>query len=117
MTSGELRHNGKLFEHPIASFNICRTIPLSLITPRSTRVMVAASGSITLMRVIVHAPIVLCLHGQPSWSYLYRKMVPLLVASGLRVIAPDLPGYGKSDKPARARIIATSDRSIGWAAG
>ena len=46
------------------------------------------------------APIVLCLHGQPSWSYLYRKMVPLLTASGLRVIAPDLPGYGKSDKPA-----------------
>ena len=47
-----------------------------------------------------HAPIVLCLHGQPSWSYLYRKMVPLLVSAGLRVIAPDLPGYGKSDKPA-----------------
>lgn len=45
-------------------------------------------------------PIVLCLHGQPVWSYLYRKMIPLLVDQGLRVIAPDLPGYGKSDKPA-----------------
>ncbi len=44
--------------------------------------------------------IVLCLHGQPSWSYLYRKMVPLLVAAGHRVIAPDLIGFGRSDKPA-----------------
>jgi len=41
----------------------------------------------------------LCLHGQPTWSYLYRKMVPLLVGSGGRVIAPDLFGFGKSDKP------------------
>ncbi|WP_420593818.1 haloalkane dehalogenase [Deinococcus sp.] len=45
------------------------------------------------------APIWLCLHGQPSWSYLYRKMIPLLVAAGQRVIAPDLYGFGKSDKP------------------
>ncbi|WP_095012503.1 haloalkane dehalogenase [Tsuneonella mangrovi] len=44
-------------------------------------------------------PIVLCMHGQPSWSYLYRKMIPLLVDAGLRVIAPDLIGFGKSDKP------------------
>lgn len=43
--------------------------------------------------------IILCMHGQPSWSYLYRKMVPLLVDSGFRVIAPDLIGFGKSDKP------------------
>lgn len=40
----------------------------------------------------------LCLHGQPSWSYLYRKMIPLLTPHG-RVIAPDLFGFGKSDKP------------------
>lgn len=45
------------------------------------------------------API-LCLHGQPSWSYLYRKMIPLLTAAGYRVIAPDLIGFGRSDKPA-----------------
>ena len=42
----------------------------------------------------------LCLHGQPTWSYLYRKMIPLLVGAGGRVIAPDLFGFGKSDKPA-----------------
>ncbi len=44
---------------------------------------------------------VLLLHGEPSWSYLYRKMIPPLAAAGLRVIAPDLIGFGKSDKPAR----------------
>ncbi len=43
--------------------------------------------------------ILLCMHGQPSWSYLYRKMIPPLVAAGFRVIAPDLIGFGKSDKP------------------
>ena len=40
----------------------------------------------------------LCLHGQPSWSYLYRKMIPVLARAG-RVVAPDLFGFGKSDKP------------------
>ena len=45
------------------------------------------------------APILL-LHGEPTWSYLYRKMIPPLVAAGHRVIAPDLIGFGKSDKPA-----------------
>jgi haloalkane dehalogenase len=43
--------------------------------------------------------IVLLLHGEPSWSYLYRKMIPPLARAGLRVIAPDLIGFGKSDKP------------------
>lgn len=42
----------------------------------------------------------LCLHGQPSWSYLYRKMIPVFSAAGGRSIAPDLLGFGKSDKPA-----------------
>jgi tRNA(adenine34) deaminase len=41
----------------------------------------------------------LCLHGNPSWSYLYRKMIPVFLAEGHRVIAPDLIGFGKSDKP------------------
>lgn len=43
--------------------------------------------------------IMLLLHGEPSWSYLYRKMIPPLVQAGYRVIAPDLIGFGKSDKP------------------
>ncbi|MGH8442504.1 MAG: haloalkane dehalogenase [Nevskiaceae bacterium] len=47
------------------------------------------------------APAVLMLHGEPSWSYLYRKMIPVIAGAGLRAIAPDLIGFGKSDKPAR----------------
>lgn len=43
-------------------------------------------------------PVFLCLHGQPSWSYLYRKMIPVFAQAG-RVIAPDLFGFGRSDKP------------------
>jgi len=42
----------------------------------------------------------LCLHGQPTWSYLYRRMMPLFVMAGDRVIAPDFLGFGRSDKPA-----------------
>src|SRR5215813_14103777 len=45
------------------------------------------------------APIVLLLHGEPSWSFLYRKMIPILVDAGLRALAPDLIGFGRSDKP------------------
>lgn len=41
----------------------------------------------------------LCLHGQPTWSYLYRRMIPVFVAAGHRVVAPDLFGFGRSDKP------------------
>lgn len=41
----------------------------------------------------------LCLHGEPSWAYLYRKMIPVFTAAGLRVVAPDFFGFGRSDKP------------------
>ena len=43
-------------------------------------------------------PVVLS-HGEPTWAYLYRKMIPLLVAGGRRAVCPDLPGFGRSDKP------------------
>jgi haloalkane dehalogenase len=48
----------------------------------------------------VAAP-VLMLHGEPSWSYLYRKMIPIITTAGHRAVAPDLAGFGRSDKPAR----------------
>jgi haloalkane dehalogenase len=57
--------------------------------------------------------IILCLHGQPSWSYLYRKMIPILVRAGYRVIAPDLVGFGKSDKPIR-RGDYTYANHVSW---
>ncbi len=46
-----------------------------------------------------NAPPVLLFHGEPSWSFLYRKMIPVLVEAGFRCLAPDLIGFGKSDKP------------------
>jgi len=56
---------------------------------------------------------VLLLHGEPSWSYLYRKMIPLLTAAGLRAVAPDLIGFGRSDKPAQ-REAYTYQRHVDW---
>lgn len=45
------------------------------------------------------APVFLCIHGEPTWSYLYRKMIPVFLGTGARVVAPDLFGFGRSDKP------------------
>ena len=64
-----------------------------------------ASGSGTLRIAWVEdgpadGPVVLLLHGEPSWSFLYRTMIPVLARAGLRVVAPDLVGFGRSDKPA-----------------
>jgi haloalkane dehalogenase len=56
---------------------------------------------------------VLCLHGEPSWSYLYRKMIPLIAAAGHRVVAPDLVGFGRSDKPAE-RGDYSYQRHVDW---
>ncbi|MBI3677466.1 MAG: haloalkane dehalogenase [Proteobacteria bacterium] len=58
------------------------------------------------------APILL-MHGEPSWSYLYRKMIAQLVAKGHRVVAPDLVGFGKSDKPADIHDY-TYERHVAW---
>lgn len=56
---------------------------------------------------------VLMLHGEPSWSYLYRKMIPILVAAGYRVICPDLVGFGRSDKPTQ-REDHSYARHVEW---
>jgi haloalkane dehalogenase len=56
---------------------------------------------------------VLLLHGEPSWCYLYRKMIPVLTAAGHRAVAPDLVGFGRSDKPAQ-REDYTYERHVGW---
>ena len=48
----------------------------------------------------------LCLHGEPTWSYLYRKMIPPFVAAGYRVVAPDFVGFGRSDKPVQEEIYS-----------
>ncbi len=56
---------------------------------------------------------VLLLHGEPSWSYLYRHMIPIVVEAGHRVIVPDLVGFGKSDKPTRMEDY-TYARHVLW---
>ena len=60
-----------------------------------------------------HADPILMLHGEPSWSFLYRKMVPILATAGHRVICPDLVGFGRSDKPTR-REDHTYARHVEW---
>lgn len=57
--------------------------------------------------------VVLCMHGEPSWSYLYRKMIPIFMAQGHRVIAPDLVGFGRSDKPTVVGDY-TYERHVTW---
>ncbi len=59
------------------------------------------------------AAVVLLMHGEPSWSFLYRKMIPVLTAAGLRSIAPDLIGFGRSDKPTE-RTDYTYARHVEW---
>ena len=56
---------------------------------------------------------VLCMHGEPSWSFLYRKMIPRFTAAGHRVVAPDLVGFGRSDKPAKVDDY-TYERHVQW---
>jgi haloalkane dehalogenase len=58
-------------------------------------------------------PTVLLMHGEPSWSYLYRHVIPPLVATGHRVLAPDLIGFGRSDKPAD-RSDYSYERHVSW---
>lgn len=59
------------------------------------------------------ADVIVLLHGEPTWSYLYRDMIPPLAEAGYRVIAPDLIGFGRSDKP-RERSAHTYARHVEW---
>lgn len=60
--------------------------------------------------------VVLLMHGEPSWSYLYRKMIPVITAAGYRAVALDLVGFGRSDKPA-LRSDYTYQKHIDWLGG
>jgi alpha/beta hydrolase fold len=57
-------------------------------------------------------PVVL-MHGEPSWSFLYRKLIPIIAGAGYRVVAPDLVGFGRSDKPVE-RGAYTYRRHVDW---
>ena len=59
------------------------------------------------------APVVLLLHGEPTWGYLYRHMIPVLLDAGLRVVVPDLVGFGRSDKPTDPAAYSYA-RHVAW---
>lgn len=86
-------------------------------TPNYLTLVDAASGSSIRMHYLDEGPVdaapILLLHGEPSWSFLYRKMIPVLVAAGHRVIAPDLIGFGRSDKPSAIEDYSYQ-RHVDW---
>ncbi len=85
-------------------------------TPRYTQVPTDDGGELR-MHYLDEGPKdgepILCLHGQPTWSYLYRMMIPLFVEQGYRVIAPDFIGFGRSDKPV-SRSDYTYANHVAW---
>lgn len=87
--------------------------------PYEPRYVEVDSGDGDTLRVAVvdegpaDAEPVLLLHGEPTWSFLYRRMIPVLLEAGLRVVAPDLVGFGRSDKPA-AREDYSYARHVEW---
>ena len=85
-------------------------------TPRYCEVSDQDGGTLRVAWVKdgpAHADPVLMLHGEPSWSFLYRRMIPILAAAGHRVICPDLVGFGRSDKPTRIEDH-TYARHVEW---
>jgi haloalkane dehalogenase len=84
--------------------------------PNYTEVPDGDGGTLRIHYVDEGAPDaepVLLMHGEPSWSYLYRKMIPIIVSAGYRAVAPDLAGFGRSDKPAE-RNDYTYQRHVDW---
>lgn len=85
-------------------------------TPRYSEVADGQGGTLRIAWVQdgpETADPILLLHGEPSWSYLYRKMIPVLVAAGHRVVCPDLVGFGRSDKPTRRQDHSYA-RHVEW---
>jgi haloalkane dehalogenase len=85
-------------------------------TPNYSEVPDGEGGTLRIHHVDEGPPdgeLVLCLHGQPTWSYLYRKMIPVFAEAGFRVIAPDFVGFGRSDKPSETADY-TYARHVQW---
>ncbi len=94
-----------------------RDLPGHAFAPHYTEVPSGDSGVSLRIHHVDEGPPdaapVLLLHGEPSWSYLYRTMIPVLVTAGNRCVAPDLVGFGRSDKPA-SRTDHTYERHVDW---
>ena len=83
--------------------------------PRYADISEGQGGSLRISYVEdgpADAPLVLLLHGEPTWSYLYRDVIDVLTRAGLRSVAVDLVGFGRSDKPTSA-----SDPLVRWSSG
>ncbi len=88
-------------------------------TPRYVSVSDARFGSLRMAAIDEGpraAPVALLLHGEPTWSYLYRKIIPRITQAGFRAVAPDLIGFGRSDKLAR-RSDYSYEAFVGWLRG
>jgi haloalkane dehalogenase len=87
--------------------------------PRYAEVEDGAGGTLRMHYLDEGSPeaeAVLLLHGEPTWSFAWRTTIPVLVAAGLRVVAPDLIGFGRSDKPADVTDYSY-ERHVGWTRG
>jgi haloalkane dehalogenase len=96
--------------------NRFRNLPGYPFNPNYVEVSDSEGGSLRLHYVDEgpkEADPVLLMHGEPSWSYLYRKMIPIILNAGHRAVAPDLAGFGRSDKPAE-RGDYTYQRHVDW---
>ena len=92
---------------------ICPGIPSNPTTRRWPTETVGGCACTACEKDQPTPPVVVLLHGEPSWSYLYRTMIPVLVGAGLGVVAPDLVGFGRSDKPSE-RSDYTFARHVEW---
>jgi haloalkane dehalogenase len=103
----------KVLRTPEARFVALPDFPFE---PRHVEIA-AGDGSALRMSYLdegpADAPVVLMLHGEPSWSFLYREVIARLSAAGLRAVAPDLIGFGRSDKPAE-RADHSYERQVAW---
>lgn len=96
---------------PDEAFSSIRDYPFS---PHYLEVASDGNGALRIHYVDEGSgPVVILMHGEPSWSYLYRKVIPILVEAGFRVVAPDLIGFGKSDKPSETADY-TYARHVSW---
>lgn len=104
----------KVLRTPDADFADIADFPFE---PRYATITDAADGTALRVHYVDEgphdAPVVLMMHGEPTWSYLYRHMIGPVASAGLRVVAPDLIGFGRSDKPARKGDYSYA-RHVAW---
>lgn len=104
----------KVLRTPDAAFAAVTDFPFA---PRYAEITDAHDGTALRVHYVDEgprdAPVVLMMHGEPSWSYLYRHMIGPVAQAGFRVLAPDLIGFGRSDKPA-AKSDYSYARHVAW---